>query len=181
MYTANIIDMLKTGKVETLSDYYELGEFILWAQRGNGDASDLRRAESIEAQHLDFYLQEFYAPNVSKSGDWRYHWGDSPLPDGARAIGTIRWDKCNGALIEIDGVYYCGNRGEFEPPYPLHPQSAIKQALTKITPHKGGRTEIVSTARVTPETKTQLQTILDQRGISYADWVTEMVERESGG
>lgn len=49
-----------------------------------------------------------------------------------------------------------------------------------ITPHKGGRTEIVSTARVTPKTKTQLQTILDQRGISYADWITEMVARESG-
>lgn len=55
---------------------------------------------------------------------------------------------------------------------------SVKRA---ITPHKGGRTEIMSTARVTPEIKTKLQAILDQRGISYADWITEMVERESGG
>lgn len=54
----------------------------------------------------------------------------------------------------------------------LHPDENV------ITPHKGGRTEIVSTARVTPETKEKLQTILDRRGMSYADWLTEMVERE---
>jgi hypothetical protein len=113
---------------------------------------------------------------VSRGAGWKHYWGQMPLPAGAEALGTISRETGAGALIKLaSGAYVQGNAGSIR----TLPQREVEQALAaSITPHKGGRTEIVSPARVTPETKAKLQTILERRGMSYADWLSEMVESE---
>lgn len=47
-----------------------------------------------------------------------------------------------------------------------------------ITPHKGGRTERGPSLRMTAGEREQLDQILARRGVSFADWVAEKIERE---
>ena len=51
-------------------------------------------------------------------------------------------------------------------------------ASRKITPWKGGRTAAFPRSRITPDTRRKLDEILNRRGISAADWVTEKIERD---
>lgn len=48
----------------------------------------------------------------------------------------------------------------------------------EITPHKGGRTERIE-ARLTPETRSALDSILSESNQSFADWVTRKIENMS--
>ena len=117
---------------------------------------------------------------ISKGANWKHYWGQMPLPAGAEALGTISRETGTGALIKLaSGVYVQGNAGAVR----TLPQAEVERALAlgeAITPHKGGRTELVHHARVTPETKAKLQAILERRGMSYADWLSEMVESGFG-
>lgn len=48
---------------------------------------------------------------VTKSGNWRLYWGYTPLPNGAKAYGTVQRESLEaGALIRLaTGVYVQGN------------------------------------------------------------------------
>lgn len=47
----------------------------------------------------------------TKSGDWQFYWGYTPLPAGAEALGTIQRETLEkGALIRLStGIYVQGN------------------------------------------------------------------------
>lgn len=50
----------------------------------------------------------------SKNGNWKNYWGETPLPKGAEALGTIKrgGELTAGALIRLaNGVYVQGNAG----------------------------------------------------------------------
>jgi len=65
--------------------------------------------------------------SISTKAAWRPHWGPAPLPNGARAWGTVTvagYDT--GALVETRaGVYVQGNAGK----YRALPQREIYLAL----------------------------------------------------
>jgi len=49
---------------------------------------------------------------ISKGDNWRIWWGQMPLPKGAEAIGTIKTEHGQGALIQLEnGIFVQGNAG----------------------------------------------------------------------
>ena len=64
---------------------------------------------------------------IDSNGKWKLYWGASPLPEGAKAIGTVsRETGDHGALILMPtGVYVQGNAGSVR----NIDQTAVKKAL----------------------------------------------------
>lgn len=58
------------------------------------------------------------------------------------------------------------------------PKSLKGRSKRAIRSHKGGRTAQFPRARLTPEVRAMLDTILAERKLSAADWVTQVIERE---
>lgn len=114
--------------------------------------------------------------NISKGTNWRIYWGAMPLPNGAEALGTVTRDTGTGALIKLEsGAYVQGNAGSIR----ILPQNEVEQALARaITPHKGGRDVRGPSLRMTELERQRLDEILARRGLSFADWVAEQIERE---
>lgn len=51
-------------------------------------------------------------------------------------------------------------------------------AKRKITPHKGGRNQVWPPARLTKSEYELLSFVLENRGMSYSDWVVEKAKED---
>ena len=61
-----------------------------------------------------------------------------------------------------------------KPPTPTATKPAKPRRV--ITPHKGGRTVLISACRATPETKERLREILRREGLSLGDLMEQVVK-----